>query len=89
MNRMIIIEKVASGLRRMGPHFIPDYLLFLKSIETIWIWENKHILNIPVIYTDRILKRNDDIDCPFYPCWNNDYDYIVHVSNFRNGYVEY
>jgi len=87
MDRREIIEKVAAGLRRMEKK--PDYLLFLKfHTKDDYVYDNEEICGIKVIHTDEWLLRNDDKDCPFYPCWNQEGDYSNEAYTFRRGYDE-
>jgi len=82
-----MIEKVAAGLRRMGKK--PDYLLFFKLYRNDEsVWDNEEICGIKVIHTDEWLSRNDDKDCPFYPCWKQEGEYSNEVYDFRRGYDE-
>lgn len=87
MENRKIIDKVVAGLCKMD--IKPDYFLFLPFYEDEWIWDEDEILQIPVIHTDEWLIRNDDKDCPFYPCWKHKGEYSEQVTYFRNAYSEY
>jgi hypothetical protein len=78
----IEIEKVAAGLRAMKN--IPEYFLFSSSGELTY--DKKEILGIIVLHTSQTLLFNDDIECPFWPLWNNEGDYISDVVSFRKAY---
>jgi hypothetical protein len=80
-----MVDKAATGLLKMDNN--PDYLLFMGYyITDDSVWDVPYISSIPVIYTDAVIHSTDDIDCPFYPFWNQGEGHYVDVALFRIGY---
>ena len=83
MNRKDIIERVASGLRRMDNK--PDAFVFAKELD--WVWDEEKILDIPVLHS-HIPPIEDSRDIPYIPLWNKQGEYSMEVHNFNRGYEE-
>lgn len=79
-----MVDKAATGLLKMENN--PDYLLFMRFYTDTSIWDVPYISTIPVIYTDALIHSPDEIDCPFYPCWNQEGEHSADVVLFRRGY---
>lgn len=88
MNRREMIEKIASGLRRMNTP--PDFFMVYPQDEDNFEWDEETILDIPVLYCSweyLRFKPYGDVECPFIPCFKQmpkkDESYA-----FGRGYLE-
>jgi len=92
MDRNIIIDKVAAGLRRMETP--PDCFVFLSSgdedEDEKWTWDEETILGIPVLHCSfQFLKFRpySDTDCPFLPVYKMK-GHKDETYHFARGYYE-
>ena len=65
---IIIIEKIAAGLRALSEYNKPEPVAFIFNNQTGEAWEKETICGIPVYHTDYFCI-NDDSGCPFLPVW--------------------
>ena len=84
-----IIERVASGLRKMD--YKPDYLLFIDAYENVY-FDLPSICNIKIIRCGYMSTSSamDTNECPFLPCYDSISEkHIYNSSQFLRGYDDF
>lgn len=85
---MNIVEKVASGLRRMKAK--PVAFLFCDQecqSDHQWTWDQPTILGFPVLHSHNVHNTTTDEGVPFIPLFNQNDCYGAEIRRFNDGYI--